>query len=116
MKVWVDPEPDDGVTEMLDGAMSPATVTDQEPIACQPEKTFALFDTPIYVFFVPAKAGVKISARLRIKLFPDVETEDAPVLRVHWLLFIDPALPRVAEPAFALPASFTRTIVFVEIV
>src|SRR5260221_13410113 len=65
------------------------------------------------MLFVPVNAGLNVNARLTVRLFPEVETEETPASRVHWLLASVPGGPNGVEPTYPLPESCTRTSVFV---
>src|SRR5260221_126008 len=65
------------------------------------------------MLFVPVNAGLNVNARLTVRLFPEVETEETPASRVHWLLASVPGVPNSAEPTYPSPESCTRTSVFV---
>ena len=98
-----DHTPEAGVTETFRGGSVAAAVTVQEPLACHPENVLALLLTPIETVFAPANAGLKISARFTVRLFPDEDTDEATRSRVHWLLLIvirtTLSVPRGAAPA-----------------
>src|SRR5260221_226454 len=57
--------------------------------------------------------GVRVSAKVSVKLSAANETEEAPALTVHWLLASVPGDPKSAEPTYPSPESCTRTSVFV---
>src|ERR1039458_4933479 len=63
------------------------------------------------MFFAPAKAGRKVSARFKVRELPDVETLDPAPLSVHWLLVWLP-LPGVMPDAGWMPASVNSHKVF----
>src|SRR5205823_4760970 len=98
LNVWLEPAPDDGVTDTFPGGSVIALVTVQVPSACHPENAFALLVTLMEMFLAPANDGLKMSAMLIVRLVPDAVTDDAPASSVHWLLFSVPAAPGVAEP------------------
>src|SRR5260221_91435 len=65
------------------------------------------------MLFVPVNAGLNVNARLTVRLFPEVETEETPASRVHWLLASVPGVPNSVEPTYPSPESCTRTSAFV---
>ena len=61
----------------------------------------------MYTFFAPANAAVKLSARFSVKVFPDIDADDAPTFSVHWLFCNVPALPIGSGPCHT-PVSLAR--------
>src|SRR6266853_4938388 len=59
--------------------------TVQVPRCCQP-LAWPVSLPYIQICCTPAKAGVKVKAKFRVKLLPAMVTLEAPTLRVHWLL------------------------------
>src|ERR1035441_5172053 len=63
------------------------------------------------MFFAPAKAVRKVSARFKVRVLPEAETLDPAPLRVHWLFCWLP-LPGVRPDAGWTPASVNSHKVF----
>src|ERR1039457_1262211 len=63
------------------------------------------------MFFAPAKAGRKVSARFNVRLLPEIETLDPPPLSVHWLFCWLPLPGVMPEPGWT-PASVSSHKVF----
>jgi hypothetical protein len=76
------------------------------PSCTQLPFTVAL-DTVAYTFFAPAYAGLKLTARLTVRLFPDALDDEAPAFTVHWLFCNDPATPSGIGP-WNTPVSLAR--------
>jgi hypothetical protein len=57
----------------------------------------------------PARAGVKLSDRVTVKVAPEPDAKDPPRFRVHWLFEREPADPSIPpEATVPVPASFTN--------
>lgn len=83
-------------------------VTVQEPSCAQPLSSVAFWasmNTPL----APTNAGLKVSAKLTIRVLPDIPDDDAPASRMHWLFCAVPATPMVRELPKE-PASLAREI------
>src|SRR5260370_920441 len=102
LKLWVDPLPEDGVTETGAGL---AFATVQVPIFCQPLVSPVLLAAYMKTFFGPAYAGGNVNAKLTVRLLPEPEDHEAPVSTLHWLFCSVPRVPNAFEPAHAGPAS-----------
>src|SRR5271169_1746642 len=63
------------------------------------------------MFFAPAKAAWKVSARFKVRVLPEIDTLDPPPLSVHWLFCWLP-LPGVMPEAGWTPASVSSHNVF----
>ena len=52
------------------------------------------FCASMKTFLAPENAGcLNVIARVKVRLFPAMETEDAPVSTMHWLFCCVPAMP-----------------------
>ena len=72
-----------------------------QPLSC------VAFATSMYTFFAPANAAVKLSARFNVNVFPDIDADDAPTFRMHWLFCSVPVTPSGSGPC-QTPASLAR--------
>ena len=52
----------------------------------------------------PAKEEAKVTGRVRVSVFPDAETEEPELLKVHWLLDREPELAGTIGPSQEAPA------------
>ena len=110
--VCVLPVPEDGETETVDGVPDLAG-TVQAPRGCHPLLLPPASPAHMYsVKLLPAYPAANVTGRFSVMLLPLGDTVVLPALMVHWLLWIVPATPAVAE-LHPLAASFIRYNVFV---
>jgi hypothetical protein len=96
-----------GVTETAEGEV-PLEGTVQVPTWLQLPSTAAL-DTFVYTFLAPAYAGLKVTAKLTVRLFPDGFAIEAPASIMHWLFCNVPATCSGIGPS-QVPVSLARKI------
>src|SRR5271165_2310077 len=105
VNVWRNPLPELGVTETGAGGVTTPTAV-QAPSCAQALNTSA-FCASRKTFLGPANAGVNVTARFSVNVFPDRTAEDAPTFKLHWLLDSVPRVPIVIG-VWNAPASLSK--------